>query len=627
MLKKYLLLNLLMALLFSQSTYAALEPIKDIDRRYEYYRAVYTAKEDYTQEQVHSWAVKVLNKRAIEDIKTTRVSYSTSVEKIDILEAYNKKADGRRIDAPKTNYQVNTNSGRNADAPVFSDNATITTVFPEVEVGDTLVFSYKRTVTEPMFPGYFAEANSFSRATAYDDIEIKMIVPASYPGLHQNRGMDEKITRKDNTVTYLWRWKNPDAMRDTRRDYSVWDMETNPGFAFTTFNSYQTIAEAYAARALPKVVISDDVKKLADKIVGKEKERKEQARLLYEWVATNITYAGNCVGVGAVVPHDISFILDNHMGDCKDHATLLQALLTAKDIKSVQALINAGSIFKLPSIPAVNSVNHVINYLPEYNLFVDSTSDSTPFGLLPKSIQGKPVLLVEGYKEGLKTPVAAPGSNSQELLAKMDILPDGSLKGTVHINLKGDPAVDARAGWRNVSKDSEEKWLKDIFSRNGYIGSATMTKDDPRPLLDHYEYSVNFDSKEFLLADSAGAFAIYSPAPSYFSLSSLVVVPQQIEEYEITCGSGSSREEYVYRFPDNFRILDVPESKKIKGSYLSYQASYQLNGNVLTVTRQLDDSTLGPTCSPELMKAQKDVLQMISRSLRSQVVYKPLTKN
>lgn len=627
MLKKYLLLNLLAALLFSHSVYAALEPIKDIDRRYEYYRAVYTANEDYTQEQVHSWAVKVLNKRAIEDIKTAKISYSTSVEKIDILEAYNNKADGRRVDAPKTNYQVNTNSGRDADAPVFSDRASITTVFPEVEVGDTLVFSYKRTVSEPMFPGYFAEANSFSLATAYDDVDIKMTVPASYPGLHQNRSMDEKIIRKDNTVSYQWHWKNKTPMRDTRSDYSVWDMETNPGFAFTTFKSYQAIAEAYAARALPKVVVTEDVKKLADKIVGKEKERKEQARLLYEWVATNISYAGNCVGVGAVVPHDISFILDNHMGDCKDHATLLQALLTAKEIKSVQALINAGSVFKLPSIPAVNAVNHVINYLPEYDLFVDSTSDSTPFGLLPRSIQGKPVLLVESYKEGLKTPAAVAGSNSQDLLAKMDIQPDGSLKGSVHIRLKGNPAVDARAGWRDVSKDSEEKWLKDIFSENGYVGSATMTRDDARPLLDHYEYSVNFDSKEFLLPDSAGAFAIYSPAPSYFSLSSLVDVPQQIEEYEITCGNGSSREEYVYHFPDNFRILDVPESKKIKGSYLNYQANYQLDGNVLTVMRQLDDTTPGPTCSPELVKAQKEVLQMISRSLRSQVVYKPLAKN
>jgi transglutaminase-like putative cysteine protease len=615
---------ILTLLFFSLSSHAKLEPIKDLDSRYEYYRSSYLVQPDYTQEQTTSWALKILNKRAIEDLKTTSVGYSNSIEKIEIVEAYNRKADGKRIDTPKNNYQVRTNGGRNKDAPVFSDRSTISVVFPEVEVGDTLVFSYKRKVTEPMFPGYFAVSEEYYSTVAYDDVTVSISVPASFPVKHQTRAMKENIARVEDRVIYGWHWTNDKPVRDSRQDYSVWNPETTTGFALTTFADYQAIAEAYGKRALPKVKITNAVKNLANEIVGGEKNPKEQARLIYEWVATHITYAGNCVGVGAVVPHDIEFILDNKMGDCKDHATLLQALLTAKKIDSIQALINSGPIYQLPTIPAVDSVNHVINYLPQFDLFVDSTSDETPFGMLPRSVQGKPVLLVEKFRAGMKTPVPLPEQDSQKLIAKLDIQEDGSLIGDVSVELHGEPAVMARSGWRNVSQDDEDQWLKDMFSRNGQAGSATMTKDDPKPLADHYKYSIRFNAKEFLLPDSAGAFAIYSPVYSHLSIASMVYVPDQIEETEVACGGGVSREKYIYTFPKNFKLLDVPVDKKFEADALRYSVDYRLKNNVLTVTREFKNSTLGPTCTPDVIESQKEIMQKISRSLRSQIVYKPI---
>jgi transglutaminase-like putative cysteine protease len=622
--KVHLVFASFLCLVIVGKVHAEWVPLEDLDSRTLYYRAAYTANDDYTYEETHTAAIRVLKKRAIEGLKKTTVTYSASVEKIEILEAYNLKPNGERIDAPKDNYQVRTNQGRDKDSPVFSDRVSITTVFPEVEVGDTLVFTYKRIVHEPMFPKYFTAEQSFSRSNALDEAVIDLTVPAAFHGLRQIRDMKEEISRDNGRVHYRWTWENREPMRDTRKDYSVWNVESNPGFSYSTFGSYREIAEAYGKRARSKVVVSPQIKKLADRIVGNERDEKERARLLYEWVATKITYAGNCVGVGAVVPHDLSFVLDNHMGDCKDHATLLQALLAAEGIESEQALLNSGNVFALPEIPSVNSVNHVINYLPEWKLFVDSTSADTPFGMLPDSDEGKPVLLVEHFLAGMKTPVSLPGSNVQNLVAVIEVLPDGSAKGKVDVELSGMPAVEARAGWRTVSQDNENQWLKDLFTRNGQIGSATMEKDDPKPLLSKFSYSISFEQKEFLLTDSAGGFHVYPPTPSNFSVYDLAAVPDQIEETAIACANGRSQEKLVYRFPANFKILDYPKDKVIDGKYLHYEAHYKFAGNVLTVTRVMDDSTPGPLCAPELVTSQKKTLQRISRNLRSQVVYKPL---
>ena len=52
-------------------------------------------------------------------------------------------------------------------------------MFPDVEVGDTVVFAYRIVQATPMFPGHFSVAHVFSRYAAYDDVSIKVIAPAS----------------------------------------------------------------------------------------------------------------------------------------------------------------------------------------------------------------------------------------------------------------------------------------------------------------------------------------------------------------------------------------------------------------------------------------------------------------
>jgi len=231
-------------------------------------------------------------------------------------------------------------------------------------VGDTVAFSYRLTETEPMFPGHFSVTETFPRTAAYDDVKVRIDAPTALWTQHLARQLTESVnSEKDGRKIIEWTYQNKLPLKSKRQNYSVYDAEKEPGFAYSTFKSYAEIVQAYGERASPKAAVTERVQKLADEVAQDKKTPREQGRALYDWVATNITYAGNCIGVGAVVPHDIDFILDNRMGDCKDHATLLQALLAAKGIVSTQALVNAGSSYRLPRIPVVSTVNHVINFI------------------------------------------------------------------------------------------------------------------------------------------------------------------------------------------------------------------------------------------------------------------------
>lgn len=595
----------------------------DLQIRFGHYYATYSINEDGTATEMHEWSKTVLKETAVDGSKSASIGYSTSAEKAEVIAAYTLKADGRRIDVPKDNYQVEVNRGKGKDSPVYSDRTSLTVVFPDVAVGDSVVFSYKITQIEPMFPKQYSVVQNFYNQIAHDDVRVRIDYPSTMWVQYEARDMKETVSENKGRRIIEWSYTNPKPIKTERRDFSVYDPAKESGFAFSTFKTYADIAAAYGERALPKAAVTERINKLAAEIVKDKTVPKEQARALYEWIATNITYAGNCIGIGAVVPRDLSFILDNKMGDCKDHATLLQALLAARGIKSTQALVNAGSMYRLPKIPTVFNVNHVINYLPTFDLYVDSTSDSTPFGMLPYSDQDKPTLLVEGFKDGTKTPVPPIGSNKQHTKSTFKIAPDGTVSGAVEVSQHGIGAVQSRVWARKITKNIEEDLVKNVFRERNMIGSGKFVKDDPTGLTDDYHYKASFNAEKFIKLPGAGAFYISSPldiAPVIYGYLQTGLEPEK--EADVTCSSVNAIEEYTIELPKTLKVLSIPDNLKIANDYVSYTATYKLKGNVLSVKRTLDDRTKGNVCSPQIFEEYKKVAEKAIDNLKEQVLYK-----
>jgi len=551
----------------------------DPPTRVQKYHVSYVINADGSSAATYEKAIKILKQQAVEGGKQASVSYSTSVERAEVLEAYTQKPDGRRIDAPKSNYQMDINKGHESGSPAFSDRTSLSVIFPDVAVDDVIVFKYRITDIEAMFPGHFS-------------------------------------------ITVEWAWSNPTVMKSQRRDYSAYNPDKEPGYAFSTFRGYGEIAEAYGARARPKAAATERVRALAEEITEGKSDPKEQTKALYEWVATNVDFAGNCVGVGAVVPRDQGFVLDNKMGDCKDHATLLQALLSAKGIVSTQALVNSGATYSLPKVPVLSMVNHVIVYVPSQNLFLDSTSATTPFGMLPMGDSDKPVLLVDGYKEGVRTPPIRGEGNRQIARTEVTIKPDGSIAGSIQVTSKGTFAVSGRDRLRNVSAEDRDEMLKKMYRRERATGFGKLESDDPKPLLDSFKYKVDFATEEFTQVPGPGAFTI---SPLYYTEAPIHSVggmtQEEPEADETACIGGASTEEYVYHLPKGMKVLAVPKGISVANAVAAYKSSYKLAGSTLTVKRELIDKTERNICPVAVQREFAKLARQIATDLKAQVVY------
>lgn len=166
---------LIAMLLLSMFSYALAEPMSesDIPVRYPSWHITYDVNGDGSYVETQKWSTIILKESALKNNKQASVTFSTSVAKGEVLEAYTLKKTGKRIDAPKSSYQVSTNDGYNSGSPLYSDETTISVVYPDLAVGDTTVFSYRITNREGMFPNQFSISHYFSRFTAYDDVTIQ----------------------------------------------------------------------------------------------------------------------------------------------------------------------------------------------------------------------------------------------------------------------------------------------------------------------------------------------------------------------------------------------------------------------------------------------------------------------
>lgn len=586
---------------------------------------VYDVEKDGRVTETVTTRTQILQESMLERLKVYQFSYSTSTQSGEVLEAYTLKRDGKQIPVPPGNYQNEASDGRNGAGPFFSDRARVTIVFPDVAVGDTVHLSYKLAEKEPMFPGQYSLALSFSPYSVEEDSRITVRLPegmAFRKEAYFFKQEDEKVVNGKRVLE--WRYSNLKPRRYVEEeDDGLWSLSEVPAVLLSTFASYEAIAKAYGDRAMPKAQPSDRIRLLVKDVVGNETSPREKARLLYEWVSRNLTYGGNCIGVGAVVPRDTDVVLDNKMGDCKDHATLLQAMLSAAGVRSEQALVNAGGQYELAGTPVVSMVNHVMNFLPDLNLYVDATAKDVPFGLLPGGSYAKPVIHVGAAKAVATIPDENHLGNEQRLTMTLKVHDDGSATGTMKVKVKGGRAAQMRAYMRDMTADNERDFVKQALSSYGYKGRGTLEKSNTAGLSDQYEYAVKFEMDNFLRSGTTGAFVFSPVMGTPLSVMMLADVENRTPpKRRVPCHGFHTFETYEIELPAGMTILDMPEDANVRTSSVDYTARYVKDGARIAVTRELHDKTAESICS---VKSQAEFLQQarpVGENLRTQVLYK-----
>jgi len=589
-----------------------------------------TIQADGTVVEIDELTTLVKSQLVVDAESQADLPYNSTFSNLEILEAYTITPQGEKI--PVAANAIRTVEDDNSSgAAMFSDQKHKIIIFPKVTPGSRTYYKAKLTTFKPMLPGYF-----YTRLTLSPNAEVKHYeYNLSYPenmdlyfdikGVKQTR---DEIKGGQRHVSYFYQ----NLKATTKEPHQVATSDFAPRIHISSMPNQAAFAKVYEERIAGKSLVTPEVQKLADEITkgidrGVDKAsnpsrdiKKEQARAIYNWVTRNIRYVAIYLGDGGIIPHDANSIIRNRYGDCKDHNALLIALLSAKGINATSALINSGSAFIVPKLPVIGPFNHVITYIPAWDLYLDSTAEMAPFGVLPNGEVDKPTLLTKLGKVG-RTPKAKKEDNQIVTGITMTIEKDGQIKGKAHTKYFGASEISARYKYEGVETNYAEKFVKNQLAKFRQTGqgkiSTSYVYDLDQPFTSDSEFTLD------AIANVPGPGAITVPVGLAPGELAMIANDRPPEKFTLpyTCSTRMVGEAYQIQFPANTKVTRIPPDVSYEKVGIKYESTYTERNNSLLVTRKLAIQRAGAVCQPEELQNWRDFYQVFIKDMRGQIFY------
>lgn len=409
--------------------------------------------------------VKVQSAMGIEKIGQLVFEYNSANERLDIVRVQVTKPGGQTIVTGPDAVQ-DLSAPVALQAPMYSDARQKHVSVAGLSVGDTVEYDVITTTVKPLTPGQFWQTWKFINDAPCLDEQVELNVPRNRLLKMKSPPDVSPVSRAEgDREIYMWK-----TITEHGAETPLPGLANTKGFdpaallrgapplpfrkvSFSTFENWAQIGLWYSQLEHDRRAPSAEVKAQADEITKDATTDLAKAQALYQWVARNIRYVSLSFGVGRYQPHYAAEVLTNRYGDCKDKATLLDALLDAEGIRSSTALINTK--FDLDSgVPAPAQFDHAISFVTigDKDIWLDSTAQVAPFQYLLPQLRGKEALVVlsEHGAELRGTPADLPFPT----LYRLDF--DGSVtKYKVDMKIafesRGDLEFLARAGMLNVT--------------------------------------------------------------------------------------------------------------------------------------------------------------------------------
>jgi len=567
----------------------------------------YTVKEDVV--------VRILSPQGLQIMKQAAVGYMEGYQDADILQAYTLKPDGKRIDVTNGKYMVSMGA---TTAPAFQSMKLKVAVFQNVEVGDEVGWTTTITQHIPWFANSFSLVLPFPNALRQHDMQITLTIPRSLDMHVDAAGLQGGETPANGSAR-VWVWtRNVDAPARVEAG-QVSDLDAGNHLIVSSMPDFASVAKAYQAGAADKIAVAPDVQALADQLTTGVADRREQVRRLYNWVSGNIKYLNIALGNGGIVPHQAADVLHSRYGDCKDHAVLLQSLLLAKGINSSSVLINALNSYRLGSVAAPGLFNHVITYVPEFDLFLDSTARFAPFGMLPFNDTDKDVLITTTGTVA-HTPVMPASQSQVHSHSRIHLNADGTGSGDTQFSATGQMAIGMRGLMSTLAPGSEADFIRNSVEPGAIDG--TMNKDDPSLLLDPYQAQLHYTLANAGTFPGPAAISLwlgYHPFPFTLALNNTEATRMNVYQ----CGSYIIENETVIDLPPGTKVISLPKNDTVAVDGYTLSANYA-QPSPATVRQDVTLRAEHPhaTCTPAYYASVHAKLLKALNLLNGQVLYR-----
>ncbi|MHB1815340.1 MAG: DUF3857 domain-containing protein [Steroidobacteraceae bacterium] len=545
--------------------------------------------------------IEALTRTGAQSLNPYQEEYSKSMATMRVESAYIVTADGRRIDIPAADIvERPAPAPPGSDgSPIYDNNMMLSVGLPGFNKGDSLHIRTLKTQHTAYFPKQFFDVWGPAESESARQLKIVVHGPAGMRLYAAQRGgwrIAHSTVGGGETFTATLAAHHAEFPGTSTVDPS----DYSPVFEVTSFPSWAAVGAAYWSGARRKAAVTPLVKQVADQVAGKLHGWRA-VKALYMWESQHIHYIGLELGVGGYVPISANTTLRTGYGDCKQHSTLLEALLAARGIRADPVLINWNNGFKLLPLPGLD-FNHAIDYLPKYHVFLDTTGEFETPGQLAIGERDKEVVISGPHPRLARTPGAEPAHNRLIYDASLHLAANGTLGGSVHMTTRGWWAWFNRMIFSEVPPGAYGRLMNMLLMPSGG-GSGTFQPGNPTVLDRPMRVAATWSTPAYALPGKtlsvplpAGPYLVPSMAGAEDPVSALTTVIGPVSRrHSVTTYLGEVQWHSTLTLPPGYVPTYLPPGENlhnaagifiysVHASRGAVSASYQLKLNHVVYT-------------------------------------------
>ncbi len=564
-------------------------------------------------EEYYTLVIKITNDKGIERYKETSIGYNNSqsllIEKSEVIKKSNAKIEGER-----------------------NENQV---VFTNLEAGDIIVFKYRLQsyvygrFEKEYWDKYIFGGQIYTALTKYN-----LLIPEDEKinYVFTNSSIKPEIKNIENFKQYSWVMSSPEPLKDEPLMPVISDAGTV--LHVSTVASWKEIADWYSDIVNNKSEEDFEITALYKKLFPDEKKsitQFQKAKIIYEYIESNIKYSSVSFRQSSYVPQKASSTLTTRLGDCKDLSNLFVTLARMAGISAQMVLVdtrdNGQKDIMLPGI----QFNHCIvkAALDNKSYYIELTDNYLPFTSLPNNLNGAIALEIpqKSINEKAELIKLKPGNRTKDIVKKIiDINPvDEDLDVSIKSIKYGALSSGIREVYQNLDKDKQMKEMEKSVA-GGYKNNVRLENvsfNDLDKLNDSVVYTYSYKVKnEIAEIGSLSTFRISYPD----IVASLNSFSADKRDYPIEYWSYEDADNYEttinVKAPAGKKFVELPTDETLVFKDMKFSLKYTLKSpDKLIITRKFSNDRQ-QQISPEDYMAFKPFFEKIVKAEQKFIAYK-----
>lgn len=469
-------------------------------------------------------------------------------------------------------------------------------VFKDLEPGDIIKMegNYKGFQENEFNDGMFLmNYLSFDAPVYYAKIEL--IFPDSIEYKYDCHKVSDNIVKKTENGFTHYRWEFNDVAKQEEED-DVYDKIDPYTYVWgTTINNWSTLSDWYKQKTYKKPEATYEVKEALDTIIKSSMTPFEKVEAVYNFVTENINYSYVDFLQSNYIPKRPGLTCSAGIGDCKDVATLMIAMLRELDIESYYVLVKTNRYFHKYIMPCMLFDHVIVAYVIDgKTYYADPTSNYYPYYCLNEGDADAYALVIrDGESDILKLYdyYSDPQNNMQEITIDADFREDKSITVDAEVVTKGIEAGYLRETINPMTLEEQKKFIPDYFGEELLENMKIVSfgfgdlKDISNPLKSTIQLSAdNYGDKlmKMLIFRIPFVKTILSSTSlnkekrySALDISQILNTAPVIQTVNI-------------KIPDGYKLVEDPEDILVENKFGKYELKFtQTKGGIKVVKTQI----------------------------------------